>query len=75
MNIQIETITLKDGSKMDVIRDVKAVKKLMKRTEKAERVCNLFREYLNNAKKPWGPVTDALCQWMEWTAKNGKVTR
>ena len=28
MNIQIETITLKDGSKMDVIRDIEAVRRM-----------------------------------------------
>jgi hypothetical protein len=29
MNIQIETVTLKDGCKMDVIRDISAVEKLL----------------------------------------------
>lgn len=28
MNIQVETITLKDGSKMDVIRDIEKVRKV-----------------------------------------------
>jgi len=29
MNIQIETVTLADGSKMDVIRDLEKVQKVM----------------------------------------------
>jgi hypothetical protein len=30
MNIQIETVTLKDGSRMDVIRDIQAVRRLVR---------------------------------------------
>lgn len=70
MNIKVETITLKDGSKIDVIRDVKAVKKLLKRLEKAEAVCNALRCHWNKEAKPWGPVSDALCLWMEFVAKH-----
>lgn len=29
MNLQIDTITLKDGGKMDVIRDIETVRKLV----------------------------------------------
>lgn len=72
MNIQIETITLKDGSKIDVIRDVKAVKKLIKRLEKAEAVCHELRCHLNHTSKPLAAASDALCLWLEFVAKHCK---
>jgi hypothetical protein len=30
MNLQIETVTLKDGSRMDVVRDIEAVRRLVR---------------------------------------------
>ena len=36
MRIQIETITLKDGSKMDVIRDIDGVCKMASKLEDAQ---------------------------------------
>ena len=42
--LQVETVTLKDGSKMDVIRDIAAVDKLLEENEWLTRLVETIRD-------------------------------